>query len=581
MKFSSATLKRKVDNWLARDPDPQTRGELQTLLGTGDETELANRFNGRLQFGTAGLRGVVGAGPMRMNSLLVRETAAGLANYVQQNVPDATQCGLVIAYDGRLDSKRFAQDTASVFCALGFKVYLTDQPAPTPVGAFAVNQLNCAVGVVVTASHNPPEYNGFKVYWENGTQIIPPHDDGIAKAIESAATDELPWIDYQTAIEKQQIELLGETFFNSYRSAIISSDLVVNNKQLPTLKIAYTAMHGVGANHAEALLNSLGHCQVFSVASQREPDGSFPTVNFPNPEEAGAMDAVIELAQQENALLACANDPDADRFAVAVRTKIGEYKMLSGDQIGILLGAYLLAKPQKVTPIICTTIVSSSMLGKIATAAGAIFHETLTGFKWLCNVAQQAESGQQKFLFAYEEAIGYAAGRTVWDKDGLSALVLFVQMVSQLSAKNKTVFDELQRLYTEFGLHVNLQKSLALAPSAPAIGDLLRQSPPTEIAGMAVLQIDDLKSSVRSFSDGRTEPIALPASDVLIYKTEGDLRIIVRPSGTEPKLKCYYELIRMPSDEVNFTQFEFDLNAEINQIAKKFQANLELLMAST
>ena len=581
MKFSNTKLKKNVDAWLARDPDPQTRDELQTLRAARDEVELADRFNGRLQFGTAGLRGVIGAGPMRMNSLLVRETAAGLANYVQQNVPDAIQRGLIIAYDGRLDSKRFAQDTASIFCALGFKVYLTDKPTPTPIGAFAVKHLNCAVGVVVTASHNPPEYNGFKVYWENGTQIIPPHDAGIAKAIEAAAQQELPWLDYQLAIDNKKIELLGEEFFASYRAAVISSDLVLDSSQLPTIKIAYTAMHGVGANHAEALLKSLGHCEVFSVASQREPDGTFPTVNFPNPEEAGAMDAVIELAQQQDALLACANDPDADRFAVAVRNRAGEYKMLSGDQIGILLGAYLLAKPRKITPIVCTTIVSSSLLGKIATAAGARFQETLTGFKWLCNVAQQQESDQQQFLFAYEEAIGYAAGRTVWDKDGLSALVLFVQMVSQLGTKNKTVFDELKRLYTEFGLHVNLQKSIALAPTAPAIGDLLRQSPPTEIAGKAILQIDDLKHSVRTFTDGRSESIALAASDVLIYRTEGDLRVIVRPSGTEPKLKCYYELIRTPTDGVQFSEFETDLINEIKQIARRFQAKLELLMTAT
>jgi phosphomannomutase len=290
------------------------------------------------------------------------------------------------------------------------------------------------------------------------------------------------------------------------------------------------------------------------------------------------MDAVIKLAQQQNALLACANDPDADRFAVAVRDHVGEYKILSGDQIGILLGAYLLAKPQKVTPIICATIVSSSMLSKIATAAGAVFHETLTGFKWLCNVAQQSENEQQKFLFAYEEAIGYAAGRAVWDKDGLSALVMFVQMVGQLAAKDVTVFEELERLYTEFGLHMNLQKSIALAPDAPPIGDLLRRSPPIEIAGKTILQIDDLKYRTRTYADGRSESIALPANDVLIYKTEGYLRVIVRPSGTEPKLKCYYELIRTPPDGVQFSEFEIDLNYEIRQIAKQFQSNLELLM---
>jgi phosphomannomutase len=542
-------MNAKIQSWLARDPDPKTRKELQALIDSSEQDELSRRFSGRLEFGTAGLRGVVGAGPGMMNRLVIRETSAGLAQYLLGEVADAAQKGIIVAYDGRLDSREFARDAACVFAALGFTVYLTPDVAATPVAAFGVIALGTAAGVVVTASHNPPEYNGYKVYWENGAQIIPPHDAGIATAIEVAAEQDIPWIDFAEAKAAGKIEVLGADFYRDYIGTIQSSPLFSSNGGETSTSIAYTAMHGVGAEIAETLLREAGFDKVYSVASQREPDGNFPTVNFPNPEEPGAMDAVQALAAEHQATLACANDPDADRLAVAVRTPSGDYRMLSGDMLGVLIANHLLEKQHSFVPIVCTTIVSSSMLKKVAEAAGADYYSTLTGFKWLTNVALSHEDEKHQFLFAYEEALGYAPGRQVRDKDGLSALLAFAQMTEALSREGKTVLDKLESLYRQHGLYLTGQRSIALEPGARPIGDLLRENPPTQIAGNPVVQTDDLGSGIRRYADGRREDLDLPQSDVLIYRLENSARVVVRPSGTEPKVKCYYEVVEVVSDE--------------------------------
>ena len=543
--------KEQIQHWLARDPDAVTRTELESLCEPGHEAELAARFSGRLEFGTAGLRGVVGAGPAMMNRLVIRETSAGLGNYLLQKLSSAAGRGVLVAYDGRLDSKTFAEDVACVLASLGISVYLTPSVTATPVAAYGVLAMGCAAGIVVTASHNPPQYNGFKVYWENGAQIIPPHDAGIAASIAQAAQQELPWIDLEEGRASGKITLLGQEFYRSYMTAIQTSPIFLSDDVPSDISIAYTAMHGVGAPIAEALLKEAGFDKVYSVASQREPDGNFPTVNFPNPEEPGAMNAVIALAQTQKATLACANDPDADRLAVAVRTQSGDYQMLTGDMLGVLLASYLLAKDHDFVPIVCTTIVSSSMLQAIAGAAGAHYYETLTGFKWLANVAigNEDENGNHQFLFAYEEALGYAPGRQVRDKDGLSALLAFAQMTDALAKNGKTVLDQLETLYRRYGIYLTGQRNLALVPGAAPIGDVLRETPPTHIAGSAVESVDDLASSNRCFADGTVAKIDLPASDVLIYRLANNARIIVRPSGTEPKVKCYYEITQAIGDD--------------------------------
>ncbi|MEZ9039779.1 MULTISPECIES: phospho-sugar mutase [unclassified Vibrio] len=530
-------------NWLARDPDPRTREELQHLIDEGMHDELEDRFTQRLEFGTAGLRGKVGCGPNRINRLVIQETATGLGHYLIEHVANATIRGVVVGYDGRLDSKQFAIDTASVLTALGIKVYLTSNVAATPIVAFGIEHFNAAAAVVVTASHNPPEYNGFKVYWENGAQIIPPHDAGIAAEIDIASTKPLPLMSLSDAETQGKLVWLTEGYYQTYRAAINQSPYVSDEIESANTTITYTAMHGVGAQMAEDLLHDSGFHKVFSVAEQREPDGNFPTVNFPNPEEKGAMDLVVNLAKSVDADIACANDPDGDRFAVAVRTDDGSYKMLTGDQVGVLFAHYLLSKPHTKNQLVGNSIVSSTLLEKVAQSHGATYFQTLTGFKWLANIGMQLEDDQNEFLFAYEEALGYTIGTQVRDKDGLSAIVVFAQLVEELKSQGRTVWDLLAQISLEHGVHTNAQRSIALDPDSPSIGSRLRSAQPKAINGVAISVIEDLQSSLRFVIGGNTEAINLPASDVLIYHLEDGSRIIVRPSGTEPKVKIYYETV--------------------------------------
>ncbi|NAW68798.1 phospho-sugar mutase [Vibrio sp. V27_P1S3P104] len=567
-------MMNKVLAWLEKDPDLKTRQELQTLIDKHQMDQVEERFKSRLEFGTAGLRGKVGCGPNRMNRLVIQETAAGLGAYLIKQVENAQQRGVVIGYDGRPDSQQFAHDTASVLTALGIKVYLTYQVAPTPVVAFGVNHFNAAAAVVVTASHNPPEYNGFKVYWGNGAQIIPPHDAGIAAEIELAAVQEILTLDLKTAEQQGLLVWLEENYYQTYRQTINASPLLQNHTHPENITLAYTAMHGVGAEMAETLLADAGFTQVYSVQEQREPDGTFPTVHFPNPEEAGAMDRVIALASSVNAQLACANDPDADRFAVAIRKLNGEYQMLTGDQVGALLGHYLLNQTHQQQPLVGNTIVSSSLLHKIAHAHGAKYYQTLTGFKWLTNIAMQQQSEQHPFLFAYEEALGYTVGNTVWDKDGLSAMVAFAQLAAELYSQGKTIWDQLESLYRQHGLYVTAQRSIALDPDTPPIGDQLRAAPPQSIAGQAILSWDDLKHALRHHQDGSSETLTLPSSDVLIYHLANGARVIVRPSGTEPKLKCYYEVIGSFDDHESFSDAQQRAEEQMALLISEHQKSL-------
>ena len=567
-------LQLQVNHWLENDPDPRTQTQLQTLVDSGNEAELAARFAGRLEFGTAGLRGVVGAGPMGMNRLVIRQTSAGLGAYLLDQIKDAAERGVVIGYDGRHDSFNFAHDAASVLTAMGIKVRLTSKVAPTPLVAFGVKHFNAAAGIVVTASHNPPQYNGYKVYWENGAQIIPPHDSGIAAQIERAANQTIPFLEHDDAVKQGKLIILQDDFYQSYRHGVQHAEVLQNHTAPEKVSLAYTAMHGVGAEMAETVLKDAGFTQVYSVASQREPDGDFPTVNFPNPEEKGAMDLVIAEAKKHGAMLACANDPDADRFAVAVRRDDGEYQMLTGDQVGVLFGHYLLSHAKDNQRLTGTTIVSSSLLSKIAQGFGTQSFTTLTGFKWLMNVGIAKTSPEDQFLFAYEEALGYTVGSMVWDKDGLSALVAFAQLTAELVAKGQTIWDRLEQIYREHGFHLNAQVSIALKPDTPNIGAYLREHPPVKIGEQDVLSTDDLKALERRFADGRVEKIDLPTSDVLTYCLAGGARVIVRPSGTEPKIKCYYEVVETMVDTDTLACAQARASKAMDDFIQAHQASL-------
>jgi phosphomannomutase len=579
-------LHQQVHHWLNQLSDEAEIAALQSLIDANDEAALEMCFKGRLAFGTAGIRGVVGPGPMGMNRLVVNQTTAGLGSYLQAQIKDACERGVVIGYDGRHDSRQFAHDAASVLTAMGFKVYLTAKVAPTPLVAFGVKHLGAAAGIVVTASHNPPQYNGYKVYWHNGAQIIPPHDTGIAARIEQAANQALPFMALMDATKQDKLHWLMDDFFETYRHQIYHAPLLQfgceqnehGDRMTPgaqSVSLAYTAMHGVGANMAEAVLKDAGFLHVYSVAAQREPDGDFPTVNFPNPEEPGAMDLVIAEAKKHQAMLACANDPDADRFAVAVRTDEGEYQMLTGDQVGVLLGHYLLSHSAADQRLVGCTIVSSSLLSKIAAASNAQCYTTLTGFKWLMNVGINASTASQRFLFAYEEALGYTVGNLVWDKDGLSALVAFAKLCAELVTNNQTVWDRLTDIYRQHGYHLNTQVSIATAAGAGNIGERLRQQKPQSIAGFKVLSCSDLQQSETHFEDGHIDAIDLPKSDVLVYQLEQGRRVIVRPSGTEPKVKCYYELCLPMEDGESLTQVRERAQGLMQQLIDQHQLGLK------
>jgi phosphomannomutase len=535
-----------AEAWLLEDPDPKTAAELRQLIDRAEQRddaahrELREAFDGQLEFGTAGLRGILGAGPQRMNRVLVRKVTAGLAAYLREHVPDSANRGVVIGHDARHNSRVFAEDTARVLAGAGIKVHLAHRPWPTPTTAWAVTALGAAGGVMVTASHNPPAYNGYKVYWGNGAQIIPPHDQGIAAAISKVGrSDQLQMPELDAARAQGLVIDLDETLHDSYLGAVVAlrAQPRLDGKNLI---VAYTPLHGVGAASVEPAMERAGFPRVHSEPSQRQPHPDFPTVAFPNPEEKGAMDRVLDLAQRSNADLVLANDPDADRLCVAVPDD-GSYRVLTGDQVGALLADYLLEVGPKDKRMVATTIVSSQLLSFLAQQAGADYRETLTGFKWIGNAAMDYEREHKgRFVMGYEEALGYSIGPLVRDKDGVSACVIFAELVAWNRARGKTVLDHLDDIYRRVGLFVTEQVSLT-KPGSEGIAEIraamtrFRAKPPTEIAGFAIEQVVDL-----SKGEG-----GLPPSDVLVFKLAGGRRIIMRPSGTEPKLKSYYE-VRVP-----------------------------------
>jgi phosphomannomutase len=551
----SAALRSAVVTWHAHDPDPVTAAELAALLAAADAgqdaavRELTERFTGQLQFGTAGLRGVLGAGPQRMNQLLVRKVTAGLAAYLLATVPDAARRGVVVGRDARRGSKIFAEDTARVLAGAGLRVFLADREWPTPTTAWAVTHLGAAAGVMVTASHNPPEYNGYKVYWGDGGQIIPPHDGAIAAAIDrvgiAGISDALAMPALGEAEAQQRLRWIGQETLDAYLDAVEALRASVATPTSRQLVIAYTPLHGVGAASVEAAMRRAGFAQLHSEPSQREPDGEFPTVAFPNPEEKGAMDRVIALAKDVKADLVLANDPDADRLCVAVPDGQGSYRLLTGDQVGAVLADYLLATGGGGRRMVATTVVSSQLLSYLAKRYGADYRETLTGFKWIANAAIQYERtsatpggpADGRFVMGYEEALGYSVGPLVRDKDGVSAAVIVAELLAWNRARGKSLLDHLDELCQTVGLFSTEQVSLTL-PGQEGLAQIgkamaaFRSAPPHALGGHAITEIVDLQKG-----EG-----GLPKSDVLVFRLDGGRRVIMRPSGTEPKLKSYYEV---------------------------------------
>jgi phosphomannomutase len=602
--------------WLAEDPDPAARAALKATIDgaqrgdAGALAELQDAFGQRLEFGTAGLRGVLGPGPNRMNRALVRRVTAGLARYLLRVAAADAPRGVVVGYDGRRLSRELAEDTARVLAGAGIPVLAFTEYAPTPLVAFAVKHLRTAAGVVVTASHNPPEYNGFKVYWSNGAQIIPPHDQGISAAIESVqGLAEVPLAGLDDARRAGLIRPVPAQLISDYLDAIAA---LRRHPEVPrALTVVYTPMHGVGGKLVRAALDRDGVARLSVVPQQAEPDGEFPTVRFPNPEEKGAMDLALALAAQVRADLVLANDPDADRLAVAVpqdgaqdgardgnrggstaggpasvpgavagrssaaampAAAAPRYRMLTGDQIGTVLGYYLLterlgaALPAGAKPLVMTTIVSSRLLSKMARELGARYDETLTGFKWIANRAQQLAAREDaRLLLGYEEALGYSVGEVTPDKDGIGAALMFVELAAVCRQRGLSVLQYLESIYRRFGLFLTRQHSVTL-PGAmgssriAAIMESFRAHTPQRIgADRAVVQVADYSlGTLRTLSPGASGSRAvqggmgaaagaparleLPRSNVIALTLAGGASVLLRPSGTEPKIKYYFEL---------------------------------------
>ncbi|MGW3668362.1 phospho-sugar mutase [Streptomyces sp. NPDC005141] len=499
--------------WLAEDPDAETRDELAKLVDAEDVTELAARFGGTLQFGTAGLRGELGAGPMRMNRSVVIRAAAGLAAYLRAK--GETGGLVVIGYDARHKSADFARDTAAVMTGAGLRAAVLPRPLPTPVLAYAIRHLGAVAGVEVTASHNPPRDNGYKVYLGDGSQIVPPADAEIAAEIDAVrALADVPRPD-------SGWETLDEGVLDAY---LARTDAVLAEGSPRTARTVYTAMHGVGKDVLLAAFARAGFPEPVLVAEQAEPDPDFPTVAFPNPEEPGAMDLAFAKAREAEPDLIIANDPDADRCAVAVKSG-ADWRMLRGDEVGALLAEHLVRRGAR--GVFAESIVSSSLLGRIAEGAGLPYEETLTGFKWIARV--------EGLRYGYEEALGYCVDPDgVRDKDGITAALLITELASELKERGRTLLDLLDDIAVAYGLHATDQLSVRVEDLSVIANAMrrLREQPPTELAGLAITKAEDLTRGTDR----------LPPTDGLRYTLDG-ARVIVRPSGTEPKLKCYLEVV--------------------------------------
>ena len=514
--------------WLAEDPDPATAAELSALIAkaeAGDTEaadELADAFDGTLQFGTAGLRGRLGPGSNRMNRVVVARAAAGLAAYLVSHGGKA----VVIGYDARRNSDVFARDTARIMAGAGITAMVLPSALPTPVLAFAIRDLGCDAGVMVTASHNPPDDNGYKVYLGDGSQIVPPADAEIAACI--AAVGSLASIPQSDAYRT-----LDDAVLDSYVARAVS--LLGNGPR--EVSAVYTAMHGVGGEVFMRTVADAGFAAPTKVAAQFDPDGRFPTVNFPNPEEPGAMDLSLADARAQGADVIIANDPDADRCAAGIRHG-DDYRMLTGDEVGALLAWWIAERGRRegtpATGVYAQSIVSGTLLERIAGDAGLGYATTLTGFKWISKVPD--------LRFGYEEALGYCCDpEAVKDKDGITASLLMLEMVAALKADGRGVQDVLDDLARKFGLYATSQLSVRVSDIA-LIADAmsrLRADPPTSLGGREVLRMDDLEKG----ADG------LPPTDGLRF-TLKDARVIIRPSGTEPKLKCYLQVVVPVTGEI-------------------------------
>ncbi len=531
----SDDLQDQVTAWIADDPDEGDRAELSRLLHAAQQdpaaaAELADRFAGRLEFGTAGLRGVVAAGPNRMNRAVVRGTTAALAGWLLYVDPQASQSGVVIGCDARHRSEEFAQEAARVLAGAGIAVHLLPPRQPTPLLAFAVKYLGAAAGIMITASHNPPADNGYKLYLRDGAQIVPPADLEIEAAIKALG----PLSGIRVAnLADPLIARASDDVTDAYLRAICTASQAP--KGAAWLRYIYTPLHGVAGRLALRAFEQAGFPPPDVVETQFEPDPDFRTVSYPNPEEPGTLDLAIAQARRSGADLVLANDPDGDRLAVVVPDERvpGGWRTLTGDQVGALLGAYLLGKHaasgDDLKPLVASTIVSATMLASIAAAAGASYAETLTGFKWIARAGDLRPDC--RFVFGYEEALGYSVGSVVRDKDGIGAALAVLSLAARARSGGESLLEAYDALEVAHGVHLTEQITV-LTDTPVHVMSALRVAAPQDLAGQPIIATSDLTGGTAD----------LPSADVLRYRLRG-ARVVIRPSGTEPKIKAYLEVV--------------------------------------
>jgi phosphoglucomutase len=571
-----AAIQARVNVWTSGNYDQATKDAISALQAN-NEDELADAFYRNLEFGTGGLRGVMGVGTNRINKYTIGMATQGFANYLKKTYGDA-EIKVAIAHDSRNNSRFFAETTAHVFAANGIKVFLFEALRPTPELSFAIRHLGCNAGVVCTASHNPKEYNGYKAYWNDGGQLVPPHDKNVIKEVEAVSgIDEVKWSGGDA-----NISILGKDMDNAYINMVkglsVYPDVIARQKDL---KIVYTPIHGTGITLVPEVLKAFGFNNVTIVEEQATPDGNFPTVAYPNPEESATMGIGLKLAKELDADILLGTDPDADRVAIGVKNHHGEWVLMNGNQTAVLACNYMMearkakgiAQPND---MVITTIVTTQMINDLAAGYGVACYNVLTGFKWIAELIK-AKAGQENYIIGGEESFGLMIGDQVRDKDAISAVALMCEMAAYAKDQGLTLFDKMIELYQQYGFYYETLISITKKGmnGQKEIADMMngyRNNPPATIDGSKVVQLLDYELQQGSNpATGETWPIHLPKSNVLQFITEDGSKISARPSGTEPKIKFYFSVKTSLANKAAFDSTFAQLEAKIARIIADMQ----------